>query len=378
MKLCIVTPTIIKGDGQGLVNYEIVWEVIRRGHQVTLLAKQVDSDFHHHPQITLIVFPIEKVPTQLIQDMLFAWLTGQWLRKNRHQFDLIQVCGAVTSVPADVNIAHFVHSGWLNSPAHISRQGRGIYHRYQWLYTSMNAYWEKRAYQQARMTIAVSAKIRQELIEIGVPPDRIQVIHNGVDLDKFSPGTGDRQTFNLPANVTLALFVGAIRTNRKNLDTVLRALVNVPELHLAVAGATHQSPYPNLAIQLGLQERVHFLGFQRDIAGLMRAVDFFVFPSRYEPFGLVVLEAMAAGLPVVTSASAGGSEIVTPECGRVLPDPEDVEALAQALRILTVDQQLRQAMGEAACRVAQKHSWESKVKCYVDGFEKMSRQVEST
>ncbi|WP_216455264.1 glycosyltransferase family 4 protein, partial [Arcanobacterium phocae] len=158
-------------------------------------------------------------------------------------------------------------------------------------------------------------------------------------------------------DVPLALFVGDIRTNRKNLDTVLRALVGVPDLHLAVGGSIAGSPYPALAERLGVSDRVHFLDFRRDVADLMKAADLFVFPSRYEACTLVLLEAMASGLPAITAISAGGSEIVTPDCGVVLTDSEDVGALTRAMAELARDPERRERMGRRAREIAEQHSW---------------------
>ena len=127
--------------------------------------------------------------------------------------------------------------------------------------------------------------------------------------------------------------------------------------------------YPQLAARLGLNERVHFLGCRDDMPDLMRAVDLFVFPSRYEPFGLVVLEAMASGLPVIATTTTGAVELVTPECGIVLSDTEDTQALAKALLYLKSDFDLRKRMGQAARTIAQQHSWTSMAQSYVDLFE---------
>ncbi|WP_237181465.1 glycosyltransferase family 4 protein [Paraburkholderia tropica] len=94
----------------------------------------------------------------------------------------------------------------------------------------------------------------------------------------------------------LLLFVGDLRTPRKNLGTVLEALKQLPEhVHLAVAGYLLGSPYPEMARQLGIESRVHFLGLVREMPMLMRSVDAYVFPSRYEAMSLSLLEAMAAG-----------------------------------------------------------------------------------
>ncbi|HAJ63411.1 MAG TPA: glycosyl transferase, partial [Cyanobacteria bacterium UBA8543] len=225
--------------------------------------------------------------------------------------------------------------------------------------------WEKQAFRKANVVVAVSQTIKQELIDIGVPEEAIRVILCGVGLQEFSPGYVERKQLGLPEQVPLALFVGDIRINRKNLDTVLQALVHVPDLHLAVVGATEGSPYPQLAEQLRLSKRVHFMGYRSDVSQVMQAVDLFVFPSRYEPFGLVVLEAMASGLPVITATTTGASELITPECGVVLSDSEDAQALAQALLYLKNDSQLRTRMGQAAREIAQQYSWTSMAHSYI-------------
>jgi glycosyltransferase involved in cell wall biosynthesis len=369
MKLCVVTPAVIRGDGQGRANYEIVWEAIRQGHEVTLVASQVEYDLQQQPQVDWIAIPIKQYPLALIRDLVFIGRSTAWLHRHRQEFDLIQVYGTAALGTSDINTAQFSHNAWLQSPVHTCRQQRNFYGFYQWLHTTCHAYWEKQTFQRTKQAIAVADIVKQELINIGVPAKNIAVIHNGVDLAEFYPGSLDRRQFNLPPEVPLALFAGDIRLNRKNLDTVLRALVQVPKLHVAVIGALERSPYPQMATELGVSNRVHFLGFRQDIAQIMRAVDFFVFPTRYEPFGMVVLEAMATELPVITTAIAGVAELMTPESGIVLPDTEDAEALAAAMSRLIQDPDLRQRMGKAGAMIAQQHSWSSKARCYIDLFE---------
>jgi glycosyltransferase involved in cell wall biosynthesis len=369
MKICIVTHNIIKGDGQGRANYEIVLEAIRRGYHLTLVAINIDPELQKHRQINSVLISSKDIPTALLGNLAFSWQSRKWLQKHRREFDVLQVYGCVTDYVSDINTFQFVHSGWLRSPAHTWRLQKNLYGAYQWLFTALNAYWEKKACRTAKIVVAVSEGIKQELIEIGVLANKILVILNGVDVDEFTTERRSAIEFGLPEQVTLALFAGDIRTNRKNLDTVLRGLVNVPDLHLVVVGNATRSPYPQMANQLGLGDRVHFLGFRRDIAEIMKAVDFFVFPSRYEPFGMVVSEAMATGLPVITSSVSGVAEIVTPESGFVLSDTEDVVALTKALAKLASDRQLCLQMGEAARAIAEQHSWKSKAAKYVDLFE---------
>jgi glycosyltransferase involved in cell wall biosynthesis len=369
MKVCLVTHSVLKGDGQGRVNYEVVLEAICRGHNVTILASSISPNLQQHPQITWVPISVKGLPTALLRELFFSYQTADWLRQHRHQFDVIKVNGAITSAPADINAVHFVHSSWLRSPAHTARQSRNFYGAYQWFYTWLNALWEKQAFRRAKLIVAVSQKVKQELVEAGILADKIRVILNGADLEEFRPGQGDRAQWQLPKHILIALFAGDIRSNRKNLDTVLEALLHVPTLHLAVAGAIEGSPYPDRVKALGLSQRVHFLGHRRDLPELMRTVDFFVFPSRYEPFGMVVIEAMASGLPVIVASTAGVAEIISPECGVVLANSEDKEGLVEAFKVLTDNAELRSRMGQAVRQVAEQHCWRSKAERYVTIFE---------
>lgn len=373
MKLCIVTPCVVKGDGQGRVNYEIAWEAIRRRHQVTLLASRVAPELLHNSQVNWIDISVKGWPTYLLREIVFAWKSSEWLREHRSELDLVQANGAITWAQGDVNLVPFVHSAWLRSPLHISRVRRDFYGFYHWIYTVFNARLEKNAFRKAKVVVAVSQMVKKELLDIGVPEECIRVILCGVDLQEFSPGNADRRKWGLPEQVPLALFVGNIKINRKNLDTVLQALVQVPELQLAVVGTPEGSPYPQLAAQLGLSARVHFLGNPQNVVPeLMRTADLLVFPSRYEPFGLVVIEAMASGIPVITATTTGAAEIITPECGVVLSDSDDTQALAKALSTLASDRDLRNQMGQVARTIAQQHSWASMAQIYVDLFEELA------
>lgn len=139
---------------------------------------------------------------------------------------------------------------------------------------------------------------------------------------------------------------------------MLKALTKLPaNVHLAVAGYLPGSPYPDEARALGLGARVHFLGLVKNMPTLMRSVDAYVFPSRYEAMSLSLLEAMAAGLPVVTARTAGGAEIITRECGIVLEDPDDPAALADAIGSLAASRDTCRAMGAAARELMTRFGW---------------------
>lgn len=349
LQIAIVTHNVVRTDGQGRVIYEIARHGLEKGARVHLLADTVAPELLEMGAQWIPVHPrVQKV--NLLKVWEFARRANLAVEKIRGQVDIVHGFGFSLNTPHQVNTSQFVHSAWRRSPAHTARQNRNAYGAYHWLFSAWNARWERQAYQKAQRLVAASQMVRRELNEIGLPDDRMQVIRNGVDLAEFYPGPADRKKLGLPEEAPLALFVGDVRTPRKNLDTVLKALVECPSVHLSVVGALPGSPYPALAERLGVAGRTHFLGFRRDVAEIMRASDVFVFPSRYEPFGTVVLEAMASGLPVLTAATVGAAEIVTPESGVVLADSEDVSGLAAALRRMT---EAAPAEREKAARAAQ-------------------------
>jgi glycosyltransferase involved in cell wall biosynthesis len=162
----------------------------------------------------------------------------------------------------------------------------------------------------------------------------------------------------------MAVFVGDIRSPRKNLGTLLQAMVKTPDLHLAVAGNVSGSPAPEQARALGIADRVHFLGKTPRIPALMRSVDLFCFPSRYEAHPLVVLEAMASGLPVVISRNVGSVKSFG-DTFAVLEDPDDHNTLAVLLNDLLASPERRLAMALASRERALAVNWSKTVEAYL-------------
>ena len=142
----------------------------------------------------------------------FVRMANPVVSSLRPQVDLVVANGFARNHRPRLSNCHFVHGAGMNSPFHISRLHRGPYGWYQWLFTRMNAAWEKKTYAAAKHIVAVSSKVRDELVQIGVPAKKIQTVVNGVDLDEFFPGYQRRDELGLPANVPSALFVGDIRT----------------------------------------------------------------------------------------------------------------------------------------------------------------------
>ena len=195
-----------------------------------------------------------------------------------------------------------------------------------------------------KKVICISDMVRQDVRRFyGVPEEKLVTIYNGIDLDAFCPQNSEirlqvRQTLQIPENALTYVFVGS-GFKRKGLETAIRALPE--EAHLIAVGKDKETArFKHMATQTGANndqsQRVHFVGPQKDVRPYYAASDVFVFPTIYEPFGSVVLEALACGLPVITTDRCGAGELITQGVeGFVLP-AGDTEAFAACMRQNTV------------------------------------------
>lgn len=360
MKICFVTHVVKKGDGQGRVNYEVIVEALKQGHKIVVISAELSEELQNHDQVEWIEINFKKIPTALLRYQFFALFSAMWIWINKKEIELIVVNGFITYAKSDINCIHFVHSAWVKSKYHPYHERKNLKGIYQLLYNSVNSILERHALKRTKQIIAVSEQVKQELIgDAGVQHPRISVISNGVDLNEFYPRLVNRDDFNLDTNKTYALFAGDLKSSRKNLDTVLHALVEVENVEILVLGYTEKSKYPGLAESLGISDRVHFLGYRKDIAEMMSLADLFIFPSRYEPFSLVILEAMASGLPVITSSRCGAVELLSDNSAVVIEDPDDTLTLKNALKDLVSNKERLEMMSIRARDDARKNSWEN-------------------
>jgi glycosyltransferase involved in cell wall biosynthesis len=206
---------------------------------------------------------------------------------------------------------------------------------------------------RADRVIAISRAVADVLAADGIAPARIAVIHSGVDLDDLrrTPRVGVRGRLGLAPDATVAANVAAL-VGHKDHATLLKAAARLadrfPALHWVVAGEGPERPaLERLRAELHLDGRVHFLGHIRDPARLIADADLFVMSSREEGLGTTVLDAMALGIPVASTAAGGLPEMLQDGAG-VLAPPGDPDALADAVARVLAGPGLARALTERA------------------------------
>ncbi|MEM9753035.1 MAG: glycosyltransferase family 4 protein [Planctomycetota bacterium] len=382
LRVAIVTHRLTRTDGQGKINYELALRLAERGHRVELVSSVLDGPLVEHENAAWHAVPSpKKLPSHLLRNQHFAIGSARRLRAMSSRPDIIVVNGGITFFPGDVNIAMFVHAHWRRvRPA--EEGGRLLQSAYHRLYAALNARWERRAFRQAVASVALAEPVAAQLLNlVGTELEQTHVIEPGVDAGQFIPlaegeATPLRAELGIPEGHRLGVFVGDLATRRKNLDLVLRAMVKVPGLQLAVVGNTTRSPYPQMAASLDVADRVHFLGRRGDVPDLMRQADVFCFPSRYDPWALVVTEALASGIPVVVGPEVGAAAAVRPPTdGWLLDHAEDLDGMTSALQAVVregVTFERRQLIREGVLG----RTWDRMTDQYLDLFEKVMAQRE--
>jgi UDP-glucose:(heptosyl)LPS alpha-1,3-glucosyltransferase len=206
-----------------------------------------------------------------------------------------------------------------------------------------------------RRLVCISKRVADEVHRIhGVPLEDCLVIHNGTDVEKFHPR--HRVPHDGPARL---LFVGS-GFERKGLEQALEALSRVKgDWRLRVVGRGDPGLYAAQSARLG---RVEFAGPQSAMPAEYGRADALLFPTLYDAFGTVALEAMATGIPVVISRQAGASEVVSHGSdGFIVEDPRDPAALAAAIEPLVTYKAKREEMGAAARAKAEQHSIDANI-----------------
>ena len=204
--------------------------------------------------------------------------------------------------------------------------------------------------------IAVSRAVKARLETLGWPPQRIQVIPNGVDTASFRRDRDPSLRAALaPEAAPLVLVPGRLDA-QKGHRHLLRAAAEVPDATFALAGdGPLRAELEGTARRLGIADRVRFLGYRRDVPELLAASDLVVLPSLFEGLPLAVLEAMAAARPVIATRIEGVDEVVRPGVNGLLVPPADPAALAAAVRALLGEPDRARRLAEAGRQTVERH-----------------------
>jgi UDP-glucose:(heptosyl)LPS alpha-1,3-glucosyltransferase len=330
------------------------------------LARNEDYEIHvfankwvsHSDRIKFHKVPIVRIP-RFLGPLVFAWAV-QW-KISRMNFDLVHTHHWIFH--ADIYSAHGVpHAGWIRD---VRKSTPSLYDR---AVIAIERQLMKNGGSSCFLPVSSIAMeaFRREYVTL---PGQWQIVHPGVDVARFSSPDRDacrteiRRRYGIGADDLLILFVG-MNFEVKGLDTIITAVAKArsarhgENIRLLVVGRGNESKYRKMAQSLGIAEAVTFAGTQVDgLERYYRAADIFMMLSIFDTFGMVVLEAMAAGLPAIVSPNVGAKDLVEEGInGFILAEHQDVDAAADRIIRLT-DLEQREAMGKAAAKSASQHDW---------------------
>lgn len=358
MKIALVYRNFSKDGGVGKYLVELAQRFVKE-HEVHLITTWYR---HRIPSLHVHAAPIISKPAsfEILSNAVKNELTVGKLNKN-HDFDVVHSQCAETFTQ-DVITVHSCPCEWIE----IRKKERGL------PFTMRPADWVTLAIQRCnykkdnyKKIIAISEKIRQEILwYYNVPEEDVVVIPHGVDLEEFRHNPQMRQEIrklHMINETDIVLLFSGWEFKRKGLEYIIRAIATLKDrnIKLFVVGKDNPAPYQKLASGLGIGKSIIFTGFVPDIKDYYTASDVFVFPTTYEPFGMVITEAMASGLPVITNKIAGAAELMTNGYdGLLLDNPRDYREIAEKINLLVKDENLRRSMGKNARTTAEKYSWD--------------------
>jgi UDP-glucose:(heptosyl)LPS alpha-1,3-glucosyltransferase len=352
MKIALVVHDYHRRGGHSRYVVELA-ERFSREHEVHVFANTFESDgkddikFHRVPAIrttaltTILTFPLGAA--SLLE----------------HQFDIIHAQG-VSAPRQEIVTAHICNQAWLD----VQQSKNGGLSLPQRLFKATVCPWERSVFRQSNSNwvIAVSEKLKREIGEYYERTEQVSVVRPGVDPERFHPGLKAehraqvRKRLSLSEDRFLMLYVGDVQ---KGADYAIRTAACVPESQLVVVSGSRFGDCRALAAKLGVADRVVFVPPTGHMEEYYAACDLFLFPTVYDGHGMVIWEAMASGLSVITSRAAGAAEIMDDLTDGVLvDDPSDTSRLAGHVRSLMADARRRQAMCEHARRKVEAYSWD--------------------
>ena len=330
------------------------------GHAIHIFANQWTPS--SHPNIKIhSVQAIKR--NSFLRVLSFAWFVLQSIRSE--SFDIVQSHERIWR--QDIYRAgDGCHREWLERRSRYLPFIKRFFFRFSLFHRLILAL-EKRIFENGgcEKIIAISEMVKRDILKhYQLPEDRVKVVYNGVQLDRFNPSNRKsfrgklRQQLRISDEEVMILFVGS-GFERKGLEYLIKSVQYMKQKNwrLVLVGKGKWKIYLDFASKKN-QEKITHLEPVDEIEKLYAAADFFVLPSIYEPFGNANLEALASGLPIITSRNCGVAEIITPQKeGIILDEPSDFEAMAKAIDYL-MDSKTREPMRQSARLLAEKFTQE--------------------
>jgi UDP-glucose:(heptosyl)LPS alpha-1,3-glucosyltransferase len=381
LRLAVVSPFIDRRHGTERALAELLQRLARNDHcEIHLYAQRVEDLALSQPGAvnsqdsgTIVWHKVPAIPgPHLLRFLGWLFLNSisrawdRWVHDLR--FDLVLSPG-INCLNADVVIVHalFQRLQELARKEHADSAQHGFLRRFhQRAYYALLAGLERRIYTDPKVSLAAVSQRTATLLEHYFHRQDVRVIPNGVDTAQFSPSArlALRSAARLNRNFQEKDFVLLLIGNDwrvKGLETVLRAVSSLRELPLLVlaAGDDSADSFRELAESLGISERFRFEPSREDVLDFYAAADLYVSPSQEDSFGMPVAEAMACGLPAITSIFAGVSSLLHDGVDSfILRDPHDAKTLATMIRTLYQQAEWRSRMGQAAARASLEWTWD--------------------
>lgn len=317
MQLSIVHHALVSGGGMERYLGDLAAGFVAAGDEVTVAAQKIDPDRARALGVRTETLSVPRFLPRSLAKIMFARRAERWSRAQIAAgipvITLARVAGTTMAVSGGTHRGHLARR---ERPADLG----------DWLELRR----ERRAYATARLVLAHSELLKRELLEsYDLPVEKVSVLYPPVDAARFSLAKSERRLewrakFGLDGRRQLLFPSGSHR--RKGLDLLLAAVALLPRNEIAVVMAGAQPPR-------GMPDFVRYVGRVQAMEELYAACDATVMPSRYEPFGLVYIESLLCGTPVVLPSAAGAAEILGQNVsGAVVLLSLEPEAIAAGIR----------------------------------------------
>ena len=357
MRIAVLTSDYREVGGREKFVFELTERLVaRHGCEAHVFAGKWQAEksgaiFHKVP---VIPFP------RWFKPISFAWFTDHMLQAG--YYDIVH--SHDRNFTQDILTHHGLpHSTWV----------RQVRKKRESLFDRATAWVEEKgiSHPGSPWILPVSDLSRNELQKaFQIPDSRMRVIHPGISTERFFSMNRERcreqilRSHGFDKDDIILLFVG-MNFEVKGLDRVLEGVSVFTEggtkhtrLKLLVVGKGDEKAYGKMASDLKIGKQVVFAGVSREVETYFMASDLFILPSRLDTFGMVVLEAMAAGLPVIIAATVGARDVVTPaENGFILSEKNLIADMSYSLEKL-MDREIRNVMGKNAKKEASLHDWD--------------------